>query len=217
MCESVCVCVCVRVCVCVCTAPGFISYARRWPCARPGDRAGVCARRAAAASVAECVTFPVDATKTRLQLQGEVPPSRRRLPPRVRATCRLRSKNADGRCWLTTPGALQVSPPAHRAATAAGGGAAAKQRGAVGMGAHILRTEGVRGLYRGLSPGVVRHCIYSSCRISLYENFRHRLSTGISFPLSVCQSIPPLICLHMQSCMHAPLQIPMAVHVCVSL
>ncbi len=56
----------------------------------------------------------------------------------------------------------------------------AQQRGAVGMGIHILQTEGVRGLYRGLLPGVVRHCLYSSSRICLYENFRHRLSTGIS-------------------------------------
>jgi hypothetical protein len=33
---------------------------------------GCLCARAAAASVAECVTYPVDATKTRLQLQGEV-------------------------------------------------------------------------------------------------------------------------------------------------
>ena len=46
------------------------------------------------------------------------------------------------------------------------------------MARHIMSTEGFIGLYRGLSPGVVRHCIYSSSRISLYEDFRHRLSGG---------------------------------------
>ncbi len=66
---------------------------------------GVCTRHAAAASVAECVTFPVDATKTRLQLQGEVPPPSPGYCHRVRATWRLRSKNADGRRWLATRGA----------------------------------------------------------------------------------------------------------------
>ena len=56
-------------------------------------------------------------------------------------------------------------------------GSAAPQRGAFGMGIYILQQEGVRGLYRGLSPGILRHLVYSSSRICLYENFRHRLKT----------------------------------------
>ena len=93
----------------------------------------------ASASIAEGVTFPVDATKTRLQLQGELLAGRHH-------------------------------PPAHRSA--------------LGMGAHILQTEGVRGLYRGLAPGVVRHCVYSSSRICLYESFRNRWSVdGEQLPL----------------------------------
>ena len=110
----------------------------------------------ASASVAEGVTFPVDATKTRLQLQGELPAGRH--PP----------TDAGGFQRASTP--QPRNPTTHRSA--------------LGMGVHILQTEGVRGLYRGLAPGVVRHCIYSSSRICLYESFRHRWSVdGDQLPL----------------------------------
>ncbi|KAL3687655.1 hypothetical protein R1sor_013964 [Riccia sorocarpa] len=79
----------------------------------------------ASAVVSETMTFPLDMTKTRLQLQGEM-------------------------------------------------GQGGVKRGAVGMATHILREEGIRGLYRGLSPAVLRHTFYTSIRIVTYEQLRNR-------------------------------------------
>ncbi|KAG6553285.1 hypothetical protein Mapa_005019 [Marchantia paleacea] len=84
----------------------------------------------ASAVAAESVTFPIDMTKTRLQLQGEM-----------------------GR----THGA---------------------KKGAVGMALLIARDEGIAGLYRGLSPALLRHIFYTSIRIVSYEQIRNHLHTG---------------------------------------
>lgn len=74
-----------------------------------------------AASVAESVTFPVDMTKTRMQLHGE------------RTTS-----------WS--------------------------------MATRIAKDEGVVGFYRGLSPALLRHCVYTSLRIVIYEQMREVLA-----------------------------------------
>ncbi|GBG91093.1 hypothetical protein CBR_g51827 [Chara braunii] len=79
-----------------------------------------------AATVAEIFTFPIDITKTRLQLDGEM-------------------QKQTG---------------------------AVKRRGALGTALGIAREEGVSGLYRGLSAALVRHMIYSSSRIVIYEQLR---------------------------------------------
>ncbi|GBG61142.1 hypothetical protein CBR_g19218 [Chara braunii] len=55
----------------------------------------------------------------------------------------------------------------------AGGGV---HRGALATGLSIAREEGVLGLYRGLSPALVRHVIYTSSRIVIYEHLRDSLS-----------------------------------------
>ncbi|KAL2633752.1 hypothetical protein R1flu_005231 [Riccia fluitans] len=78
----------------------------------------------ASAVVSETMTFPLDMTKTRLQLQGEM-------------------------------------------------GQGGVKRGAVGMAAQIVREEGISGLYRGLSPAVLRHTFYTSIRIVTYEQLRN--------------------------------------------
>ena len=40
-----------------------------------------------------------------------------------------------------------------------------------------MKREGVRGLYVGLSAALLRHAVYTSSRISLYEHWRGRLSS----------------------------------------
>ena len=76
---------------------------------------------AVCASVAESVTFPLDTTKTRMQLQVK------------------KGSGIAGR----------VSFLETALATA--------------------RLEGIQGFYRGLSPAVLRHVVYSGVRITAYE------------------------------------------------
>ena len=47
-----------------------------------------------------------------------------------------------------------------------------------------LRSEGVSGFYNGLSAAVMRHWVYTGCRISLYDNFRGKAReiTGMEDP-----------------------------------
>ncbi|XP_010527931.1 PREDICTED: mitochondrial uncoupling protein 3 [Tarenaya hassleriana] len=84
------------------------------------------------AMVAETVTFPIDLTKTRMQLQGS--------------------------------GADRV--------------------GAIRVVSEIVRREGVSGLYKGLSPAIIRHLFYTPIRIVGYENLRgFVVEDGGSLPL----------------------------------
>ncbi|XP_002990780.2 mitochondrial uncoupling protein 3 [Selaginella moellendorffii] len=83
---------------------------------------------AASAIAAESATFPIDITKTRLQLQGE--------------------------------------------GSSIARGCNAGHRGAFGTVYGIAREEGLRGLYRGLSPALLRHVFYTSIRIVSYEQLR---------------------------------------------
>jgi solute carrier family 25 uncoupling protein 27 len=82
---------------------------------------------ACAATVAETVTFPLDLTKTRLQIQGEGTPS----------------------------------PTAYRGML----------KTAVG----IVKEEGVLKLWQGVSPAVLRHLIYTGCRMGFYEQLRENV------------------------------------------
>lgn len=87
------------------------------------------------AMVAESVTFPIDLTKTRMQLHGAHP------------------------------------------------------IGAIGVVSEITRKEGVIGLYKGLSPAIMRHLFYTPIRIIGYENLkgfivRSEANNGESLPLA---------------------------------
>lgn len=93
------------------------------------------------AMVAESVTFPIDLTKTRMQLHG--------------------SGSASG---------------THRI-------------GAIGVVSEIARKEGVIGLYKGLSPAIIRHMFYTPIRIIGYENLKgfivgSETNNGESLPLA---------------------------------
>lgn len=93
---------------------------------------GCCSWAVAAvgAAVAEAVTFPLDTTKIRLQLQGEA---------------------------------------------VASGGAAAQKRGMVGMMVHVVKSEGIAGLYGGLSAALLRQVVYGGLGVGLYEPVRKLL------------------------------------------
>lgn len=78
----------------------------------------------ASSVVAESLTYPLDFTKTRLQLQGQ--------------------------------GKLHGQ----------------ERLGAIGMAIHIVKNEGIRGIFSGLSPALLRHFIYTPTRIVGYEIFR---------------------------------------------
>ncbi|KAK2703718.1 mitochondrial uncoupling protein 4-like isoform X2 [Artemia franciscana] len=96
------------------------------------------------ASVAETVTYPLDLTKTRLQIQGE------------------RAKIAES--------GLKHTP----------------YRGMVATMLGIIREEGFTNLWKGLSPAIYRHLVYSGIRMATYEYMRDNVlqkkSDG-SFPL----------------------------------
>lgn len=79
-----------------------------------------------ASGIAETVTFPLDITKTRLQVQGQ-----------------FSSKGI--------------------------------YRGAIKTVVGIVKEEGLRKLFNGLGPAVLRHAVYSGCRLSFYEYIRENI------------------------------------------
>lgn len=89
------------------------------------------------AMVAETSTFPLDITKTRLQLHGE---------------------------------SLSHS--------------AARRTSAFQIAAKIVRNEGLVGLYKGLSPAIMRHLFYTPTRIVGYEHFRNAFVSSYDQELS---------------------------------
>ncbi|KAG4165414.1 hypothetical protein ERO13_A13G077800v2 [Gossypium hirsutum] len=91
------------------------------------------------AMVAETSTFPIDLTKTRLQLHGE-----------------------------SQPLSSSTRRPTNSFRVAAG----------------IVRDQGASGLYKGLSPAIIRHLFYTPIRIVGYENLRNLVSADGSLSLS---------------------------------
>nr|ACO11693.1 Mitochondrial uncoupling protein 4 [Caligus rogercresseyi] len=94
----------------------------------------------AAASVAELVTYPLDLTKTRLQLQGEM---------------------------------------------ALGSQGQARYQGMMSTALGVVKEEGIFMLWRGMSPALLRHAIYTGIRMSAYEEVRSNMQKkdGNGFPL----------------------------------
>ncbi|XP_014774018.1 mitochondrial uncoupling protein 4 isoform X2 [Octopus bimaculoides] len=83
----------------------------------------------ASAVVAETVTYPLDLTKTRLQIQGE-----------------LASKSSNGK--------------------------ANPYRGMIKTAVGIAKEEGFHKLWQGVTPALVRHIVYTGCRMTFYEILR---------------------------------------------
>jgi solute carrier family 25 uncoupling protein 27 len=90
---------------------------------------------AVAASVAEAATYPIDAIKTQLQLQG-AGQQHHKQPPAAAGALRLARR--------------------------------------------VLATQGAAGLYAGLPPAALRHCIYTTSRITIYEHLRSASSSRAS-------------------------------------
>ncbi|CAG5123306.1 unnamed protein product [Candidula unifasciata] len=100
---------------------------------------------ASAAVVAEAVTYPLDLTKTRLQIQGEI--------------------------GHTLHGANKLNQ---------------QQRGMIATAVGIVKEEGLRKLWQGVTPALYRHVIYTGCRMSFYEALRDKVfkrNTDGSFPV----------------------------------
>eukprot|EP00002_Diphylleia_rotans_P038615 TRINITY_DN8817_c0_g1_i1.p1 TRINITY_DN8817_c0_g1~~TRINITY_DN8817_c0_g1_i1.p1 ORF type:complete len:299 (+),score=63.42 TRINITY_DN8817_c0_g1_i1:57-953(+) len=93
----------------------------------------------AASCTAEAFTLPMDTTKIRMQLAGEL-------------------------------------------------GSQTTKRGLVGTFVNIVKTEGVSGLYKGLTPGLLRQATYSSARMAVYEPLR-----GVFGVNAKAGEAPPLI------------------------
>ncbi|KAJ7358998.1 hypothetical protein OS493_019905 [Desmophyllum pertusum] len=100
---------------------------------------------ALAATVAETVTFPLDITKTRLQIQGE------------RAS--------------TIPSTTATNVP---------------YRGMVRTAVGIVEEEGLRNLWSGVTPAILRHIVYTGSRMTAYEFLRNKVlkrNPGGRFPI----------------------------------
>ncbi|KAJ4843955.1 Mitochondrial uncoupling protein 3 [Turnera subulata] len=93
------------------------------------------------AMVAETATFPIDLTKTRLQLQRQ----------------------------LHSSSSSPSAPPTN----------------AFRVASEILRQQGTSGLYRGLSPAIIRHLFYTPIRVVGYENLRNFVVDDASASVSV--------------------------------
>ncbi|GLT98430.1 hypothetical protein SLE2022_159350 [Rubroshorea leprosula] len=91
------------------------------------------------AMVAETTTFPIDLTKTRLQLHGE---------SHLLSSASERPTNA-----------FRVA-------------------------SEIISQQGILGLYKGLSPAIIRHLFYTPIRIVGYENLRNFVTPDGSLSLS---------------------------------
>ncbi|KAK3923207.1 Mitochondrial uncoupling protein 2 [Frankliniella fusca] len=102
------------------------------------------ATAAAAGCMADFATFPLDTAKVRLQIQG-VPAA---VPVQLAG----------------------VSGHLHMPAGAGASAARAQYEGLVGTIATIVRQEGVRSLYNGLSAGLQRQCAFVSVRLGMYES-----------------------------------------------
>lgn len=81
----------------------------------------------ASAAVAETVTYPLDITKTRLQLQNE----------------------------MTNKSSVKV-----------------QSQGMFRTAYNIAHKEGLRSLWAGITPAVLRHCMYTGSRLIIYEKLR---------------------------------------------
>lgn len=107
-----------------------------------------------ASIVAGCSTHPLDLIKVRMQLQGESLAAA--PPPRI---SNLRPAFAFPHHRLSPVTIPHPPPPT----------AAAIRPGPISIGAQILRSEGPRALFSGVSATVLRQTLYSTTRMGLYD------------------------------------------------
>ncbi|XP_063060608.1 mitochondrial uncoupling protein 4 isoform X1 [Engraulis encrasicolus] len=131
---------------------------------------------ACAAAVAELVTFPLDLTKTRLQVQGEA-------AARRAGTGGAGSGGGGGSSGVGSGGG------ASSGAGSGGGSSRAPQasyRGMMHTAIGIVQEEGPLKLWQGVTPAIYRHVVYSGGRMLAYEQLRESVlgrNQDGSFPL----------------------------------
>lgn len=103
---------------------------------------------ASAATCSELVTYPLDLTKTRLQVQGEM------------AAASVRNFGHFSSVYYLNPHSSPGALP---------------QRGMLFTAIGVIREEGFFKLWQGAPPAVYRHIIYTGVRMSLYEYIREEL------------------------------------------
>ncbi|KAG2286514.1 hypothetical protein Bca4012_082911 [Brassica carinata] len=96
-----------------------------------------------ASIVAGCSTHPLDLIKVRMQLQGESAPVQTNLRPAL--------------AFQTSSSATVHAPPPP------------PRVGIIGIGSRIVRQEGTRALFSGVSATVLRQTLYSTTRMGLYD------------------------------------------------
>ncbi|XP_013631016.1 PREDICTED: mitochondrial uncoupling protein 5 [Brassica oleracea var. oleracea] len=96
-----------------------------------------------ASIVAGCSTHPLDLIKVRMQLQGESAPVQTNLRPALAFQ-------------TSSSAAVHAPPPPPRV-------------GIIGIGSRIIRQEGTRALFSGVSATVLRQTLYSTTRMGLYD------------------------------------------------
>lgn len=73
---------------------------------------------------------------------------------------------------------------------AAVGEAAAQKLSPFGMGASILRTQGVQGLFKGLSASLLRQGVYSGTRFGAYDVIKSMMGATPENPLPIYLKVP---------------------------
>jgi len=73
---------------------------------------------------------------------------------------------------------------------AAAGAAGGTKLGPVGMGSHILKTQGAPGLFKGLSASLLRQGVYSGTRFGAYDVIKAQLGATKEKPLPVYLKVP---------------------------
>lgn len=53
---------------------------------------------------------------------------------------------------------------------------------------HIVKTDGIRGLYSGISASLLRQLTYSTARFGIYEEMKQRAGPDPSFPVLIAMA-----------------------------
>ncbi|KAA8545649.1 hypothetical protein F0562_020900 [Nyssa sinensis] len=125
-----------------------------------------------ASIVAGASTHPLDLIKVRMQLQGETTLA----PNPAMQACRPALAFSGTTTSFTIPTTLDVAPPPPRV-------------GPISVGVRILQSEGVFGLFSGVSATVLRQTLYSTTRMGLYEVLKQKWTDPSSGSLPLIQKI----------------------------
>lgn len=126
---------------------------------------------------AETTTFPLDLVKTRLQLQGD----KQRIDNEQLKGHQTRDRDLPKKCKIRPNKNIKPLTEIRQYGTTANPSfsgltsARYKSKGYFNTLQYIYQTDGARAFYKGLSPALMRHAIYSGTRVTLYEYGRDGL------------------------------------------